>query len=336
MQHAVEGEQPPGHPRRLRAQQLGGVGVLLLGHQARARGEAVGHLAEPELLARPDHDLAAELGEVRGAGGGRGQVVEHEVAVGHGVERVLGDAAEAELLGHEHAAGVEVHAGQRAGAERQVVGGGHAEVEPLEVAPELPEVGQQVVREVDRLGALQVGVAGHRPVEVALGQVDQRAHQASAAAPVPARLWARTSIATSVATWSLRERAVCSRAPASPDDLGEPPLDRHVHVLVVGLDLEPVLVDLGADLVEAALDGLPGRPRPMILRVGRASARARATAPGRRAPAGSRTPIDEFSAWNSGSCGSEKRDMRASLRADRAAWARPAAGPGATASGARP
>ena len=233
VQHAVERHQAPGHARRLRAQQLGGVRVLLLRHQARARRERVGHLAEAELLARPEHDLAAELREVGGAGGGGRQVVEHEVAVRDGVERVLRDAAEAELLGHEHAAGVEVDPGERAGAERQVVRGRHAEVEALEVAAELPEVGQQVVREVDRLGALQVRVAGQRPVEVALGQLHQRRHQVARAAPCASRLWARTSIATSVATWSLRERAVWSLPPAGAGDLGQPALDRHVDVLVV-------------------------------------------------------------------------------------------------------
>ena len=151
-----------------------------------------------------------------GAGGRGAQVVEHEVAVRDGVERVLGDAAEAELLGHEHPAGVEVHAGQRAGAERQVVGGRHAEVEALQVAAELPEVGEQVVRQVDRLRALQVRVAraaasrgGARPARPASPSARAAATRASSA-------WARTSIATSVATWSLRERAVCSLPPTGP------------------------------------------------------------------------------------------------------------------------
>ena len=88
--HAVERDQMAGDPRRLGAQQLGGVGVLLLGHDRGARRPRVGHLAEAELLARPQHDLGAEPREVGGAGGGGGEVVEHEVAVRDGVDRVLG------------------------------------------------------------------------------------------------------------------------------------------------------------------------------------------------------------------------------------------------------
>ena len=71
-------------------------------------------------------------------------------------------------------------------------------------------------------------------------------------------------MATSVATWSLRERAVCSLPPTGPDDLGEPALDRHVHVLVVRQDLEAVVVDLGADLGQAHARSPPGRSAPMI------------------------------------------------------------------------
>jgi hypothetical protein len=177
VEDAVERHEVRGHSRRLRPQELGGVGVLLLRHEARAGRERVGHLAEAELLRRPQDDLGSELRQVRGARGGRGEVVEDEVPVRDRVQRVLGDAAEAELLGHEHAAGVEVDAGERAGAEREVVRGRHAEVEALEVAPELPEVGEQVMREVDGLGALHVRVAGQPPVHVALGERDERGHQ---------------------------------------------------------------------------------------------------------------------------------------------------------------
>ena len=42
VESAVQPHQPADDPRRLRAQELGGVGVLLLGHDARARREAVG------------------------------------------------------------------------------------------------------------------------------------------------------------------------------------------------------------------------------------------------------------------------------------------------------
>ena len=41
--------------------------------------------------------------------------------------------------------------------------------ESLAVADQHPDVGQEVVREVDGLRALQVRVAGHRPVGVQLG-----------------------------------------------------------------------------------------------------------------------------------------------------------------------
>ena len=56
------------------------------------------------------------------ARGGRGQVVEHEVAVGDRVDGVLGHAGEAELGGDGAAVGVEVDPGQRAGSERQLGG----------------------------------------------------------------------------------------------------------------------------------------------------------------------------------------------------------------------
>ena len=92
-----EGQEAGGDPRRLGSQQLGRVGVLLLRHDARARGEVLGQLAEGELVARPEHDLGAEAGEVHGADRGRGEVVENEVAVGDRVDRVGRDRVEAQV-----------------------------------------------------------------------------------------------------------------------------------------------------------------------------------------------------------------------------------------------
>ena len=50
-------------PRRLGAQQLGGVGVLLLRHDRRAARPRVGQRHEAELLGRPQHELLARGGE---------------------------------------------------------------------------------------------------------------------------------------------------------------------------------------------------------------------------------------------------------------------------------
>ena len=128
--------------------------------------------------------------------------------------------------------GVEVHAGQRAGAERQVVRGRHAEVEALEVAAELPEVGEQVVREVDRLRALEVRVAGQRPVEVALGQLHERGHQLAQQRLRVERVSAHEHRHVGGHLVVARAGGV-ELAADRPDELGQAPLDRHVHVLVV-------------------------------------------------------------------------------------------------------
>ena len=70
--------------------------------------------------------------------------------------------------------------------------------------------------ERDRLRDLQVGEARHDRVGVLLGQVDEARGAAPRAAPRCASIAPRSHSRTSVATWSLRERPVCRRLPASP------------------------------------------------------------------------------------------------------------------------
>ena len=99
---------------------------------------------------------------------GAGVKLHEEVAVGDGVDAVLADAAEAKLLGHGFAIDGVGDACQRAAAQREHVGPAQAAGEPLAVALQHVEVGQQVVSKQDRLGALEMSVAGHDDVRVGL------------------------------------------------------------------------------------------------------------------------------------------------------------------------
>jgi hypothetical protein len=177
------------------------------------------------------------------------QVVQDEVAVGHRVERVRRYRGEAQLLGDHRAVGVEAHAGQRPGPQRHDAGRRVRVLEALAIAQQHPGVGEQVVREVDRLGALEVGVARHRPVEVALGGVRQRAGERRRAVRGRRSRLAREERHVGGDLVVARARRVQASADRT-DELGQPTLDRHVDVLVAGREREPVLGQLASDRVE--------------------------------------------------------------------------------------
>ena len=178
------------------------------------------------------------------------QEVEDEVAIGDGVDRVRRHRGEAELAREEPAVGTEVHAGQRARPERKIV---------------------RSTRARTRSAARRAGTSRNRPAGGATGKPAARAAGACTPAwasrddgrpAARATLWsrcsdsivcsacARVNIAMSVATWSLRERAVCSLPPTGADDLGQPALDGHVDVLVGVRERELALFELALDAVE--------------------------------------------------------------------------------------
>ena len=117
------------------------------------------------------------------------------------------------------------------------------ELEAARVAAEHPEVRQQVVREIDGLGALQVGVARHRPVLVARGELHEHALERLQLLERLQRVRAREHR-------HVRRDLVVARAggvePAADgaDDLRQPPLDRHVDVLVVLEERERAALEL--------------------------------------------------------------------------------------------
>ena len=115
------------------------------------------------------------------------QVVDDEVAVGDRVERVGRDALEAEVGGHRRPVEVVVQAHGGAGAERQLEAGVEGDGEPVAVALEHPEPGQQVLGQRGDLGALQVRVGRHHRLEVRLGPGEQQLLQAAQRRALAAR-----------------------------------------------------------------------------------------------------------------------------------------------------
>jgi hypothetical protein len=190
---------------------------------------------------------------MRGAGGRRAEVVEDEVTVGDGVDRVGRHRAEAEVARHRDTVGEEVDAGERARSEWHGIAAAHAEVEAVDVAVELPEPRQQVVREVDGLGPLEMRVAGQSPVEVLLGSLEQYLHQPREQPLGVEGVGAHEQSHVGGHLVVARARGV--ELPAGgPDQLDQAALDGHVDVLVGLADLERVGVDLLAYGGEPALD----------------------------------------------------------------------------------
>ena len=160
---------------------------------------------------------------------------------------------EAEVVGDGIAVDLPVDAGEGAGAERHHRGAVEGELEAQHVAGEHPEVGEQVVAEVDRLGALQVGVAGHRPVAMALGQLEQPLHRRAGELDRPQRV--RLDDHRHVGGDLVVARAAgVQLAGQRADLLAEQALDRHVDVLVGLLELEAVLAHAGPDPLEPGVD----------------------------------------------------------------------------------
>ena len=150
------------------ARQFGHVGIFLLRHERRAGGEGVADRDEAELARRPeDHVLAQprkmhgdqrEGGEqfARRSRGRSRRPCEFCVTAGKSSSRATSSRSSRKR-----------RAGDRAGAERQDVDPLAGIGEPLRVALQHLHIGEQMMREKDRLRALQMRVAGNDHVAIA-------------------------------------------------------------------------------------------------------------------------------------------------------------------------
>ena len=108
-----------------------------------------------------------------------------------------------------------------------------------------------MVSEIDRLGALQVGVAGHRPVEMLLGAYQEHVQQLIDALPPGAGglTYEQHDVCRDLIV--ARARSV-ELAADRPDELGQPSLDRAVDVLVLRRKAKALGSELVGDRVESA------------------------------------------------------------------------------------
>ena len=140
-------------------------------------------LDEVEFHAGPENHVFREPRKVDGQQRGGGAKFDGEIAVAHGVHGILRELRfaarvhEAEQFGDEHAIERQRGAGNRAAAERADVHAAAAIPKPLAVALQHLDVGEQMVREINGLRALQMRVAGNEHVCVLFAERDERALQ---------------------------------------------------------------------------------------------------------------------------------------------------------------
>ena len=120
--------------------------------------------------------------------------------------------------------------------------------------------------QIDRLRALQMGVARHRPVGVLLGDVRERRHQRGQ--QLDGALRALADIQRHVGRHLVVPRpSRVELAADRTDELRQAPLDRHVDVLVLRLERELAALELVRDATESVGQGLQlvlvEDPRPL-------------------------------------------------------------------------
>ena len=107
-------------------------------------------------------------------------------------------------------------AGERGGAERGFVQPLARVAQAAAVARRHLDIGEQMMAEGHRLRGLQMGEARHHGAGMLQRLLGERALVAAEQRRRVSSMASRTQSRKSVATWSLRERAVCSRPAAGP------------------------------------------------------------------------------------------------------------------------
>ena len=207
------------------------------------------------------------------------QIIEREIAVGDAVERIGGRPVEAERRrrsprgrsGSWCRRARRRRAGIRSAARARRRSATRSRAQHL-------VIGHQMMAERHRLRDLQVGEAGHDASSAcSSARATSARWSARDARRSASSIASRTHSRKSVATWSLRERAVCSRPAAGPISSARRCSTCHVDVLERRVLGDAVALIFGRDPVEPLVDRVGIAPRDDALRA-RASRHAPSSA----------------------------------------------------------
>ena len=162
---------------RLAAHKLRNIRVLLLRHDARARGIGVVQLDKVELPRTPEDDLLREAGKMHHHHRDAGGKLDHKIPVRNAVHAVFAGISTAQGFRRHSPVGGVGRSRKRAAPERGHGSALFAGRKAAEIPLDHVRVGHQVVAEGDGLRALQMGVARHDRGGIGLRLVKERFEQ---------------------------------------------------------------------------------------------------------------------------------------------------------------
>ncbi|MNH98638.1 hypothetical protein D3C73_513810 [compost metagenome] len=174
LEHRQQPDQVAVDTARLAPHQLRHIRVLLLRHNAAACAEGIIQLHEAELRAAPQHQFFTQPGQVSHHQCRVGQKFDDEIPVADRIQTVLIDTIEPELLCYKMTVDREGGSRKRPCSQRQHVDPLVAVRQAFCITAEHGHVSQQMVGEQDRLGTLQMRVAGNDRLDIVLGLAYQR------------------------------------------------------------------------------------------------------------------------------------------------------------------
>jgi len=214
---------------------------------------ADGEIDETEARTHPQNELFAEARQMRHQQRCARTELDREVAIRYSVERVLGEAVEAEFACDSRPVDRKRCSRERRRAERQAVYASAAVREAFRVPGKHLEVREQMMRERDRLRDLEMREAGHDRFGVLPGEIEQRPLQTADE---------RSDIVDRGADVqaNVRRDLVVARArgvqPLSgiADEIRQSALDIEMHVFEIDRPLEGAAFDFLPDLSQSSLD----------------------------------------------------------------------------------